>query len=154
MASEREFWENFCRGVDRMDLFEKWPGEKFADHALIGLFQAVAPWPGISRSGSTIVGGLLMGLKREAAANFSFYIAVPALLGATVLMLKDLLKGESTGGVPLLWVLAGSAVAFVVGVAALRGLLKIVVARKLVWFAWYVLALAAVTIVVSLRQAA
>jgi crotonobetainyl-CoA:carnitine CoA-transferase CaiB-like acyl-CoA transferase len=33
MASEREFWENFCRGVDRMDLFEKWPGEKFADHA-------------------------------------------------------------------------------------------------------------------------
>jgi crotonobetainyl-CoA:carnitine CoA-transferase CaiB-like acyl-CoA transferase len=33
MASEREFWENFCRGVDRMDLFEKWPGEQFADHA-------------------------------------------------------------------------------------------------------------------------
>lgn len=121
---------------------------RLRDAWVIGLFQAVAPLPGVSRSGSTIVGALLMGMRRDAAANFSFYIAVPALLGATVLMLKDLLKQDSAG-TPLGAVLAGAAVAFVVGVLALKMLLRVVAARRLIWFAWYVLAVGIATIAAS-----
>ena len=124
---------------------------RLRDALVIGLFQAIAPVPGISRSGSTIVGGLLSGLKREAAAHFSFYIAIPAIGGAAVLSAKDLLD-EGPGETPLLAVLAGTAVAFAVGIFALRWLLKLIVARKLVWFAWYCLAVAIITIGISLSM--
>jgi undecaprenyl-diphosphatase len=116
---------------------------------VVGLFQAVAPFPGVSRSGSTIVGALLMGMRRDAAANFSFYIAAPALLGATILMLKDLVD-EGPTQTPLGRILIGSGIAFVVGIVALKSLLRIVAARRLVWFAWYVLILGIGTIVASL----
>lgn len=122
---------------------------RLRDALVIGLFQAVAPMPGVSRSGSTIVGALLMGLRRDAAANFSFYIAVPALAGATVLMTKDLLEQEGSGP-PLTWVLAGAAVAFVVGIVALKSLLRVVAARKLNLFAWYVLTVSTLTFAASL----
>jgi undecaprenyl-diphosphatase len=118
---------------------------------VVGLFQAVAPLPGVSRSGSTIVGALLTGMRRDAAANFSFYIAVPVLLGATVLMLNDLIE-EDSARPPLDLILIGSAVAFVVGIVALKSLLRIVAARKLVWFGWYVLLLGIGTIVASLAD--
>lgn len=124
---------------------------RLRDALVIGLFQSVAPWPGISRSGSTIVGALLMGVRREAAANFSFFIAIPALSGATILVLKDLvLKGAGSGSTPLPAILAGTLVAFVVGVVALRTLLRIIAARRLIWFAWYCAAVAVLTIVGSL----
>jgi undecaprenyl-diphosphatase len=115
------------------------------DALIVGLFQAVAPIPGISRSGTTIFGGLAAGMRPEAAADFSFYIAIPALGGATVLMLKDLLEvGETDlGPGPLL---AGTLVAFLVGIAALRMLLRMVVRRKLYWFAWYCGAVGVATI--------
>ncbi|MCA9079180.1 MAG: undecaprenyl-diphosphate phosphatase [Planctomycetaceae bacterium] len=112
---------------------------------IVGLFQAVAPMPGISRSGSTIVGGLVSGLRRDAAADFSFLIAIPAILGATVLHAKDLLEqgaGETAAG-PLL---AGTVIAFVVGLAALKLLLRMVASRKLIWFAWYCLAMGLIVI--------
>ena len=105
---------------------------------LVGLFQAVAPMPGISRSGTTIVGGMLSGLRRDAAANFSFLIAIPAILGATILHAKDLLE-QGAGETPPGAILAGTVVAFVVGLAALKLLLRLVAAGKLVWFAWYCL---------------
>ncbi|MEW4489042.1 undecaprenyl-diphosphate phosphatase [Thalassoglobus sp. JC818] len=106
------------------------------DSLVIGLFQAVAPMPGISRSGSTIVGGLLSGVNRDAAARFSFYIAIPALLGATVLTLKDILE-EGTSGTPLSTMAAGCVASFVVGIASLNALLKIVSKGQIVWFGVY-----------------
>jgi len=116
------------------------------DALVIGLLQTLAPLPGVSRSGSTIVGALLMGVKRDAAANFSFYIAVPALLGATILKLKDVVDQGGTS-TPLMPTMIGAAVAMVVGIFALQSLLRIVAARKLYWFAWYVLGVAILTLV-------
>jgi undecaprenyl-diphosphatase len=104
--------------------------------AVIGCFQAVALLPGVSRSGSTIAGGLLVGLKREAAAAFSFLIAIPAIGGATLLMFLDVLEAGGTRSDPRV-LLAGAATACIVGVLSLRLLIRIVVARKLHWFACY-----------------
>jgi len=116
------------------------------DAAIVGLFQAVAPIPGISRSGSTIFGGLTAGLRRDAAADFSFFIAIPALTGALVLHARDLLEVSATdfGPGPLL---VGMVVAYFVGIVALKGLLRLVVSRRLHWFAWYCAAVGLATIV-------
>jgi len=126
------------------------PAIRLRDALVIGLFQAVAPWPGISRSGSTIVAALLMGVRRDAAANFSFYIAVPALLGATILTAKDLFAEDYRSATPLPVILVGTLFSFVIGFFALKGLIRLISARKLGWFAWYVLVVAWVTILGSL----
>jgi len=118
---------------------------RLRDALVVGLLQTLAPLPGVSRSGSTIVGALMMGVKRDAAANFSFYIAVPALLGATVLKLKDVIEQGGTS-TPLLPTMTGAVVAMVVGIVALKSLLRIVAARKLYWFAWYVLGVGLLTL--------
>lgn len=117
----------------------------------VGCFQAVALLPGVSRAGSTIAGGLLMGLKREAAAAFSFLIAIPAIGGATVLMLRDAIETGGTRGNPQV-LLAGAATACIVGVASLRLLIRIVVARKLHWFAWYCAIVGTATIVWQISE--
>lgn len=118
---------------------------------VVGIFQAVAVLPGISRSGSTIFGGLTAGLTRQAAANFAFYIAVPAILGAAVLHAKDLME-QGPGDVSAGPLLAGTLTAFIVGVAALRGLLAIVTRQKLHWFAWYTAAAGLATILWQLSS--
>jgi len=104
---------------------------------VIGLFQALALIPGISRSGSTIAAGLLVGFRREAAATFSFFIAIPAILGAAVLTVADLnnspLNADSSAGVLLVAMLT----AFAIGWVALRLLLNFVSQGKLHWFAIY-----------------
>ncbi|MFY9252447.1 MAG: undecaprenyl-diphosphate phosphatase [Fuerstiella sp.] len=113
----------------------------------IGLFQAVAIVPGISRSGSTIAAGMACGLKREDAARFSFLIAIPAIGGAAVVQLKDILTGEEQfTGAPAA-ILFGTLIAFLVGVVALKWLLKLVVADKIHWFAMYCLVVGLLTIV-------
>lgn len=122
---------------------------RLRDALVIGLFQAIAPLPGISRSGSTIVGALLMGLRREAAGHFSFFIAIPALSGATILTMKDILD-EGTTGTPIGFALAGAGVAFVVGVFALKWLLRLISAGKLAWFSIYCFILGAVVVLASL----
>ncbi|MEZ6057446.1 MAG: undecaprenyl-diphosphate phosphatase [Planctomycetaceae bacterium] len=111
----------------------------------VGLFQVIAPLPGVSRSGTTIFGGLLSGLNRDAAARFSFLIAIPAILGAVVLKAKDMYEtgGEGTPVGPLV---VGTLVAFLVGVASLKWLLKMISSRKLIFFAWYCLIVGAATI--------
>jgi undecaprenyl-diphosphatase len=123
---------------------------------VIGLFQAVALFPGISRSGSTISGGLLLGFRREVAASFSFFIAIPAIAGAAVLTLKDALTdvvpnprntGYSWGAI-----LLGMLVSFVVGMSALRWLLRLISERRLIWFAWYCAAAGTLTILWQLAE--
>ena len=117
---------------------------------LIGLFQAVALLPGISRSGSTISGGLLLGFRRDVAANFSFFIAIPAIAGAAILTLKDALTdAPDAGGEGYGWgaILAGTLVSFLVGLLALRWLLRLISQRRLIWFAWYCALVGTVTII-------
>ncbi|MFN0198074.1 MAG: undecaprenyl-diphosphate phosphatase [Planctomycetaceae bacterium] len=120
----------------------------------IGLFQAFAILPGVSRSGSTIVGGLLLGLERQSAATFSFLLAIPAIAGAGVLTAHDAwqesIATESASGVGLSidWgpVLAGTFVSFIVGLMALRTLIRLITQRRLHWFAGYCLIAGVATI--------
>lgn len=113
---------------------------------LIGCFQAVAIVPGISRSGSTISGGLLMGLRPEESARFSFLIAIPAICGAVVFEVKGMLEGKG-GANPPAMLLLGAAIAFIVGWVCLRWLLSLVRRRRLRWFAWYCLLVGTATLV-------
>jgi undecaprenyl-diphosphatase len=95
----------------------------------MGLVQAFAIIPGISRSGSTIVVGLRRGLSAEAAASFSFLLSIPAILGALVLKLPDLEEEQSLTGTEMVLSLA---VSFSVGLAAL-GLLVWLTRRRRLW---------------------
>ena len=107
---------------------------------VIGIFQAFAILPGISRSGSTIVAGLGCGLKREEAATFSFLLAIPVIGGAGLLDMKDLLS-SSNHSVSLLVLAVGAAISFVVGLAALGWLVNWVREGHLHWFAWWLVPL-------------
>jgi undecaprenyl-diphosphatase len=101
----------------------------------IGLFQCLALWPGFSRSGSTISGGLLLGTSQKAAADFTFMISVPVMLGATALDLYDsrsLLTSDD------LWLFVfGFGAAFVVGLLAVVTFLNLIKRLRLEWFALY-----------------
>lgn len=119
---------------------------------VVGMFQAVAPIPGISRSGVTIFAGLLSGMNRQTAATFSFLIAIPAILGAATLETWSLVKAGEFSSIPWSEYAAGTLAAFAMGVLALEGLLKIVTARKLHAFAWYCLAVGVLAILASLRM--
>ncbi|MFH1212569.1 MAG: undecaprenyl-diphosphate phosphatase [Candidatus Neomarinimicrobiota bacterium] len=112
----------------------------FGKSILIGCAQAVAILPGISRSGSTISGGLWCGLDRVEATRFSFLLSVPAILGALVLHLKELagmvLAGSAAG-----ILLIGFITSFIVGYISIRFLLKVVQSGKFSWFGFYCIAL-------------
>ena len=107
---------------------------------LIGCAQAFAILPGVSRSGSTIVAGSWLGLKRQSATTFSFLLAIPAILGATVLEVKDMLEKDPNVESTSVWLLAlGALVAFAVGLVALQWLVRWVEKGKLHWFAYWVI---------------
>jgi undecaprenyl-diphosphatase len=103
---------------------------------LIGIAQAFAILPGISRSGSTIVTGLFLGLDRETAAKFSFLLAIPAITGASVIKMKDIIDA-GTIHIPVSYLIVGALAAFVSGYFAIVWLLNIVKKGKLEWFAFY-----------------
>lgn len=107
----------------------------------IGLFQCFALWPGFSRSGSTISGGLLLGTSQKAAADFTFMILVPVMLGATVLDMYD--SREYLTADDLLLFLIGFVAAFIVAMLAVVTFLNLIKRLKLEWFALYRFALAA-----------
>ena len=105
--------------------------------ALVGLAQGLAVFPGISRSGTTIVAGLALGLTREEAARFSFVASVPAILGASILELDpDVLFSDNGSGLAYLVAAASS---LVVGYGALRLLVGLVRRGALWWFALYMI---------------
>lgn len=112
----------------------------------IGLFQGAAVLPGLSRSGWTIAAGMLTGLRRESAATFSFLLAIPAIAGAAVWELKDLLERE-TGGTPPMVLAVGTIVSFVVGLISLWALIKIVRRGHLGWFAAWLIPLGIAVII-------
>ena len=108
---------------------------KVRDALLIGLCQGFAVVPGISRSGSTIACALLLGVERELAARFSFLLSVPAILGALLLQVLDVLKeGHAIDLVPMI---AGFVAAVVVGIGALKMLIPLVNQGRLHYFALY-----------------
>ncbi len=107
----------------------------FLRSLLIGCFQVFGMFPGVSRSGSTIAGGILLKLEREAAVKFSFFLMVPAVLGANLLnFIKD---PQQIMELPLGPALTGYIVALISGLFAARIMLKVVKSRKLEWFALY-----------------
>lgn len=94
---------------------------------LIGIFQCLSLVPGTSRSGATILGALLIGVSRPAAAEFSFFLAIPTMIGASALkLLKYLIEGNDAGGNELLLLLVGSLVSFAVSMLVIRVLMEYV----------------------------
>lgn len=108
---------------------------------LIGIAQAIAITPGISRSGMTISSGLFLGIRREDAGEFSFLLSIPAILGAAVLGFKDYLDAGGTA-IPLVTIAAGTAAAFVSGWIALVLLMGVVRCGRMGYFGYYCLAAA------------
>ena len=94
---------------------------------LIGLFQCLSLIPGTSRSGSTILGAILIGVGRAAGAEFSFFMAIPTMLGASAIKgLKFLLSGVAATGTEIAVLIVGCIVSFVVSLAVIRGLMEYV----------------------------
>lgn len=107
----------------------------YRDSFVIGLSQAVAAMPGLSRSGTTIATGLLLGNEKGAVATFSFLMVLAPILGETLLSALD--GGLSMAGVDVSALVAGFISAFVVGALACRYMINIVKRGKLIWFAIY-----------------
>lgn len=107
----------------------------YRDSFVIGLSQAVAAMPGLSRSGTTIATGLLLGNEKGAVATFSFLMVLAPILGETLLSALD--GGMSMAGVDTSALVAGFISAFVVGALACRYMINIVKRGKLIWFAIY-----------------
>ena len=107
------------------------------DVLLVGVAQAIATCPGISRSGTTITAGCFVGFDRKFAVRFSFLMSIPAVLGANILTLRDAITegGIIVGDIPVY--LVGVAVAAVVGYACIRLLKMIADKGKFGWFAYY-----------------
>lgn len=108
---------------------------------IVGLVQIAALWPGMSRSGATIIGGLLAGLSRRAALEFSFFLAIPTLGAASVFALWEARKVLVARDAPIFTL--GFAVSFVVSLAVIAALLRYVRDHDLRPFGWYRIALAA-----------
>lgn len=118
---------------------EKRKERRWTDPLCIGIFQAAAIFPGVSRSGSTISGACLMGWSRQEALLFSFLLAIPTIFGATVLEGYKLFKGVEGGapGVEAVHYIAGFLTSFFVGIVALKALIQVVNKDKMMIFVWY-----------------
>ena len=104
----------------------------------MGLFQCLSLIPGTSRSGSTILGGILLGASRSAAAEFSFFMAIPTMVGASgIKLLKFLLSGVGFAGGEIAILLVGCVVSFLVSLAVIRGLMAYVRAHSFSAFGVY-----------------
>lgn len=121
------------------------------DAFIIGLAQACAVLPGLSRSGSTIATGLLLGNKKENMAQFSFLMVIPPILGEAVLDLIKGLKGEEAlGGIETFPMIVGFVAAFVSGCLACKWMINIVKKGKLIYFGIYCALAGAITIFCSI----
>lgn len=119
----------------------------YADALVIGAAQAVAILPAVSRSGFTISGALFRGLNREFAARFSFLLSIPAILGAAVLDLKDVMDAGTGLGIGNLPLIVGMLAAGISGYFAIRFMLRILQRGSMKVFSYYVFALAAIVFI-------
>ncbi len=114
----------------------------------VGAFQALALIPGTSRSGSTIIGSAILGVSRGAAAEFSFFLAIPVMLGASALKIaKSALAGVSFTPTQLVILATGSSVSFLVSLAAVKFLVGFVRRHSFAVFGYYRIALAAAVVI-------
>ena len=128
----------------------------FVDAFVIGIAQAIAVIPGLSRSGSTIATGLILGKKRDQIAKFSFFMVIIPILGEALLDIKKMIGGEAAANgaeseatVGIGATIVGFIAAFVVGCLACKWMLDIVKKGKLVWFAVYCLIAGVLCIVLN-----
>ena len=123
---------------------------KLLDVLLVGIAQAIATCPGISRSGTTITAGCVVGFDRKFAVRFSFLLSIPAVLGANILTLKDAIQENSiiVSDIPVY--LVGVAVAAVVGYICIRLLKMIADKGKFGWFAYYCWAVGLIVLALTL----
>ncbi|MCP4644805.1 MAG: undecaprenyl-diphosphatase, partial [bacterium] len=110
----------------------------------IGLFQCLAMIPGTSRSGATIIGGMAVGASRAAAAEFSFFLAIPTMLGATVYTLVKI----GVAFTPVQWaaIVVGSVVSFGVAYGAIAFLMRLLKRHTFIPFGWYRIVLGAIVL--------
>ena len=104
---------------------------------VMGLFQGIGMIPGVSRSGSTISGGVLSGLKKETAARFSFMMSAPAILGSLLMEGKDAVEAGWLREIQLVPTLVGILIACISGFAAIRFMLRIITRMPMGYFALY-----------------
>lgn len=119
---------------------------------IIGIAQAVAVLPGLSRSGSTIATGLLLGNKKEKLAQFSFLMVIPPILGEALLDVKDIAEkgvSDAMAGLSPLALAIGFIAAFVSGCLACKWMISIVKRGKLIWFAVYCAVVGIIAIVLN-----
>ena len=125
------------------------------DAFIIGIAQALAVLPGLSRSGSTIATGLLLGNKKERLAQFSFLMVIPPILGEALLDIIKAIKGQEVmGGIGILPLTVGFLAAFISGCLACKLMISIVKRGKLVYFGIYCAIVGVALIVIQLFQAA
>ena len=121
----------------------------FQTALMIGVFQLIAAiFPGTSRSGATIVGALLIGVSRTVASEFTFFLAIPVMFGAS--LLKILKFGFAFSGMELAILAVGTLVAFIVSVVVIRFLMDYIKKHDFQVFGWYRIALGALVIILSL----
>lgn len=119
---------------------------------IIGIAQACAVMPGLSRSGSTIATGLLLGDKKEKLAQFSFLMVIPPVLGEALLDVKDMFEvgvSEAMGGISPLALIIGFLAAFITGCFACKWMVNLVKNGKLIWFAVYCFIVGGIAIIFS-----
>lgn len=105
---------------------------------IIGLFQVLALIPGTSRSGATIIGAMIIGCSRYVAAEFTFFLGIPVMFGASGLkMIKFIAKGNSFGSTEIMLLSIGSLVAFVVSILAIKFLMGYIKKHDFKVFGWY-----------------
>ncbi|MGA5144381.1 undecaprenyl-diphosphate phosphatase [Streptomyces griseoincarnatus] len=115
----------------------------FRDGLVYGVCQALALIPGVSRSGATISGGLFMGYRREAAARYSFLLAIPAVLASGLFELKDAADGGHVTWGPTLF---ATVIAFITGYAVIAWFMKFISTKSFMPFVWYRIALGVVIV--------
>jgi undecaprenyl-diphosphatase len=140
-------------------IVERWPPQarrvgldtlRWQDALAIGLFQCLALWPGMSRSSSTILGGMMLGIERKTAAEYSFFAAVPLLAAAA---LYELYKSRSTlNAADIPWFAVGFVVSYLFAWLSVRFLIRFLSQHTLAVFGWYRLAIAAAALFWALRR--
>ena len=128
--------------------FEKVEDFKFPSAVAVGFFQCLAMIPGTSRSAATIIGGMAMGAARPAAAEFSFFLAIPTMLGATAL--KVLKHGVSFSTHEWALLAVGSVVSFAVAYAVIAAFMRYIQTRSFIPFGWYRIVLGIIVILTLL----
>ena len=121
---------------------------------LIGCFQCLSLIPGTSRSGSTILGAILLGVGRGAGAEFSFFMAIPTMVGASAIkLLKFLMSGVGATGTEIMVLIVGCVVSFVVSLLVIKALMEYVRKHSFASFGYYRIGLGAVVLIYFLIKA-